>query len=93
METMEWEKGTLRKKQEELTDTHEACHPVDQTSAHRTELFTLSQESMVSGPCHPPVQMGSWRSLPSTMLHATPSWWASYISKTWHHIEVFDCYF
>ena len=29
----------------------------------------------------------------STVNHATANWWASYISKTWHHIELFDCYF
>lgn len=62
METVEWGKGTLqKKKKEELTNSHKACHSVDQTSAHWTELFTLSQESMVSGTSHHPVQMGSWR--------------------------------
>lgn len=65
METVEWRKGTLPKKkeEEELTNSHRPCHSVDQTSAHWTELFTLSQESMVSGTSHHPVQMGSWRCL------------------------------
>lgn len=25
-----------------------------------------------------------------TILHATTNWWASYITKTWCHILVFD---
>ena len=42
-------------KKKELTNSHRACHSSDQTSAHWTELFTLSQESMVSGTSCPPV--------------------------------------
>lgn len=80
METVKCGRGLYKKK--ELTNSHRACHSSDQTSAHWTELFTLSQESNSVRNELSSRTDGFMQVAPLlTMLHATANWWASLIQQ------------